>query len=110
MPVWIIPIRDGWLAYARPMCALSLRDDTDGRDNLDGYRNRSRYYQGIVHEVPIPAVATTVMYVQGQTETRAHRRGMSVLSPGVDMSITGGFARILLQKSAVIDECRSAIR
>ena len=41
------------LAYARPMCALSVRADIDGRDSLDGYRNRSRYYQGIAHEVPI---------------------------------------------------------
>src|SRR5882762_7617137 len=39
------------------MCALSLRADIDGRDSLDGYRNRSRYYQGIAHEVPIRAVA-----------------------------------------------------
>ena len=28
----------------------------------------------------------------GQTETRAHRRGMSVLPPGADMSMTGRFA------------------
>src|ERR1700730_5488681 len=63
--VWIIPIRDAWLAYARPMCALSLRADIDGRDCLDGYRNRSRYYQGIAHEVLIRAVAATVMSVQG---------------------------------------------
>jgi hypothetical protein len=74
------------------MCTLSLRADIDGRESLDGYRNRSRYYQGIVHEVPIPVVATTVMYVQGQTETRAHRRGMSILSPGADMSMIGRFA------------------
>jgi hypothetical protein len=47
------------------MCALSLRADIDGRDSLDGYRNRSRYYQGIAHEVPIRAVAATVMSVQG---------------------------------------------
>src|SRR5258707_10352763 len=48
------------------MCALSLRADIDGRDSLDGYRNGSRYYQGIAHEVPIRAVAATVMSVQGQ--------------------------------------------
>jgi hypothetical protein len=47
------------------MCALSLRADIDGRDGLEGYRNRSRYYQGIAHEVPIRAVAATVMSVQG---------------------------------------------
>jgi hypothetical protein len=46
------------------MCALSLRADIDGRDSLDGYRNRSRYYQGIAHEVPIRAVAATVMSVR----------------------------------------------
>jgi hypothetical protein len=46
------------------MCALSLRADIDGRDSLDGYRNRSRYYQGIAHEVLIRAVAATVMSVQ----------------------------------------------
>jgi hypothetical protein len=28
----------------------------------------------------------------GQTETRAHRRGMSVLPPGADTSMTGRFA------------------
>ena len=32
-------------------------------DSLDGYRNRSRYYRGIAHEVPIRAVAATVMSV-----------------------------------------------
>ena len=42
------------------MCALSLRADIDGRDSLDGYRNRSRYYRGIAHEVLIRAVAATV--------------------------------------------------
>jgi hypothetical protein len=47
------------------MCALSLRADIDGRDSLDGYRNRSRYYQGIAHEVLVRAVAATVMSVQG---------------------------------------------
>jgi hypothetical protein len=73
VPVWIVPIRDGWLAYARPMYALSLRADIDGRDSLDGYRNRSRYYQGIAHEVPIRAVAATVMYVQGQNEKYSER-------------------------------------
>jgi hypothetical protein len=46
---------------------LSLRADIDGRGSLDGYRNRSRYYQGIAHEVPIRAVAATVMSVQSQT-------------------------------------------
>jgi hypothetical protein len=30
----------------------------------------------------------------GQTETRAHRRGMSVQPPGADMSMTGLFAPI----------------
>jgi hypothetical protein len=40
---------------------LSLRADIDGRDSLDGDRNRSRYYQGIAHEVLIRAVAATVM-------------------------------------------------
>src|SRR5580704_18908762 len=54
------PISDAWLAYARPMCALSLRADIDGRDSLDGYRNRSRYYQGIAHEVLIRAAHPTV--------------------------------------------------
>jgi hypothetical protein len=66
-PIWIIPIRDAWLAYARPMCALSLRADIDGRDSLDGYRIRRRYYQGIALEVLIRAVAM-VMSVGGQTE------------------------------------------
>jgi hypothetical protein len=42
------------------MCALSLQADIDERDSLDGYRNRSRYYQGIAHEVLIRAVAATV--------------------------------------------------
>src|ERR1700722_5739761 len=60
------PISDAWLAYARPMCALSLRTDIDGRDSLDGYRNRSRYYKGIAHEVLILAVAATMMSVPGQ--------------------------------------------
>jgi hypothetical protein len=32
------------------------------------------------------------MSVPGQTETRAHQRDMSVLPPGADMSVTGGFA------------------
>ncbi len=39
--IWIIPIRDACFAYARPMCGLSLRADIDGRDSLDGYRNRT---------------------------------------------------------------------
>jgi hypothetical protein len=47
------------------MCALSLRADIDGRGSLDGYRNRSRYYQGKAHEVLIRAAAATVMSVQG---------------------------------------------
>ena len=81
MPVWLIPIRDGWLAYARPMCALSVRADIDGRDSLDGYRNRSRYYQGIAHEVPIRAVAATVMSVQGPERKWPGVNGMSVLPP-----------------------------
>jgi hypothetical protein len=81
--IWIIPIRDAWLAYARPMCALSLRADIDGRDSLDGYRNRSRYYQGIAHEVPIRAVAATVMSVQGHSRrsdrlTARFRFGLSL--------------------------------
>jgi hypothetical protein len=33
-----------------------------------------------------------MMSEMGQTETRAHRRGMSVLPPGADMSMTGRFA------------------
>jgi hypothetical protein len=32
------------------------------------------------------------MSVVGQTETRAHRRGMSVLPPGADIFMTGRFA------------------
>jgi hypothetical protein len=55
----------GWLARLREtdVCLVSGAD-IDGRDSLDGYR--SRYYQGIAHEVPIRAVAATVMSVKGQ--------------------------------------------
>src|SRR5580700_3366967 len=82
------PIRDGRLAYARPMCALSLRADIDGRDSLDGYRNRSRYYQGIAHEVPIRAVAATVMSVQGQSRHFDPLSATSGPSPITDIAPT----------------------
>jgi hypothetical protein len=45
VPVWIIPIRDTWLAYARPMDALFLRADIDGRDSLDGCKTSN----GVIH-------------------------------------------------------------
>jgi hypothetical protein len=96
VPVWIIPIRDGWLAYARPTCALSLRADTDGRDSLDGYRNRSRYYQGIAHEVPIRAVAVTVMSVQGQNATGASRVHVFWLPSTTDIASGVARCRMLL--------------
>jgi hypothetical protein len=32
------------------------------------------------------------LHSQGQSETQAHRPGMTVLSPGMDMSMTGRFA------------------
>ena len=79
--IWIIPIRDAWLAYARPMCALSLRADIDGWDSLDGYRNGSPYYQGIAHEVLIRAVAATVMSVQGQFRKSDCATAMSAFPP-----------------------------
>jgi hypothetical protein len=52
----------GWLARLREtdVCLVSA-SRYRGRDSLDGYRNRSRYYQGIAHEVLIRAVAATVM-------------------------------------------------
>src|ERR1700724_1798125 len=82
------PISDAWLAYARPMCALSLRDDIDGRDSLDGYRNRSRYYQGIAHEVPIRAVAATVMSVQCHSRRRraTSKSGHARMPPKADVN------------------------
>jgi hypothetical protein len=40
----------------------------------------------------VRAVIEGSMSALGQTETRAHRRGMSVLPPGADMSLTGRFA------------------
>jgi hypothetical protein len=39
------PIRDAWLAYARPIDALALRADIDGRDSLDGYKTSN----GVIH-------------------------------------------------------------
>jgi hypothetical protein len=49
----------------------------------------------------VRAVIEGSMSALGQTETRAHRRGMSVLPPGADMSMTGRFAPIVLKNSPV---------
>src|SRR3984957_19461970 len=77
-----MPIRYRWLACTRPMCAFSLRADIDGRDSLDGYRNRSRYYQRMAHEVLIRAVAATGMSVQGLGRVKTPFVGQSVIRIG----------------------------
>ena len=94
MPVWIIPIRDGWLAYARPMCAFSLRADIDGRLRDMSCRPEADP-QGWRCAPPLRAAAAlTARLRSGEEAFMRSRQALSTKAPNAAKKLDGNSSRL----------------